>query len=85
MAAVFGGLQGDKYDREYGDFYLFRRIGEYLARHRRLVFWGLLGFLVVGLARAMRPVFISAGVDELVGGGDLFNFILLIMTLARRF
>ena len=81
MAAVFGGLQGDKYDREYGDFYLFRRIGEYLARHRRLVFWGLLGFLIVGLARAMRPVFISAAVDELVGGGDLFNFILLAMTL----
>ncbi len=81
MAAVFGGLQGDKYDREYGDAYLFRRIGLYLARHKGLVFWGLLGFLVVGLARAIRPVFISAGVDELVGGGDLFNFVLLVMTL----
>ena len=81
MAAVFGGLQGDKYDREYGDSYLFRRISEYLARHRRLVFWGLLGFLIVGLARAIRPVFISAAVDDLVGGGDRFSFILLVMAL----
>lgn len=81
MAAVFGGLQSDKYDRDYGDAYLFTRIGKYLADHKRLVFWGLLGFLVVGLARAIRPVFISAAVDELVGGGDLLNFILLAMTL----
>ena len=81
MAAVFGGLQSDKYDREYGDAYLFKRIGRYLTFHKRLVVWGLLGFLVVGLARAIRPVFISAGVDELVGGGDFFNFILLILTL----
>ena len=81
MAAVFGGLQSDKYDREYGDAYLFKRIGRYLTFHKRLVVWGLLGFLVVGLARAIRPVFISAGVDELVGGGDFFSFILLILTL----
>ena len=81
MAAVFGGLQSDKYDREYGDTYLFARIGRYLARHKQLVFWGLLGFLVVGLARAIRPVFISSAVDELVGGGDLLNLILLAMTI----
>ena len=79
MAAVFGGLQSDAYDRQYGDAYLFRRIADYLAAHKRLVIWGLLGFLVVGLARAVRPVFISAAVDDLVAGGDLLTFILMAL------
>ncbi|MDE2854362.1 MAG: ABC transporter ATP-binding protein [Chloroflexota bacterium] len=79
MAAVFGGLQSDAYDRQYGDAYLFRRIADYLAAHKRLVILGLLGFLVVGLARAIRPVFISAAVDDLVAGGDLLSFILMAL------
>ncbi len=81
MAAVFGGLESDVYDRQYGDGYLFKRIGNYLAAHKRLVVLGLLGFLVVGLARALRPVFISAAVDELVGTGGALNFILFILSL----
>ena len=81
MAAVFGGLQSDAYDRQYGDGYLFKRIGDYLGAHRRLVILGLLGFLVVGLARAGRPVFISAAVDDMVAGGDLLNFLLLVLGL----
>lgn len=81
MAAVFGGLQSDAYDRQYGDGYLFRRIGNYLAAHKWLVIFGLLGFLVVGLARAMRPVFISAAVDDMTATGEALNAILLILTL----
>ncbi len=81
MAAVFGGLKSDAYDRQYGDAYLFKRIGNYLGAHKRLVVLALLGFLVVGLARALRPVFISAAVDALVEAGDALNFILLILTL----
>ncbi len=80
MAAVFGGLQSDAYDRQYGDAYLFRRIGRYLAAHKRLVVFGLLGFLVVGLARALRPVFISAAVDDLVAAGGVIDFVLLVLT-----
>ena len=81
MAAVFGGLQSDAYDRQYGDAYLFKRIGNYLAAHKRLVVLGLLGFLVVGMARALRPVFISAAVDDLVGAGGALNFILFVLSL----
>ena len=81
MAAVFGGLQSDAYDRQYGDAYLFRRIGNYLAAHKGLVVFGLLGFLAVGLARALRPVFISAAVDEMVGAEGVLNLVLLILTL----
>ena len=79
MAAIFGGLQSDKYDRHYTDAYLFRRIGEYLREHKWLVGLGLLGFLVVGIARAVRPVFISAAIDDMVDLGDALNLILLAL------
>ena len=81
MAAIFGGLQSDKYDRLYSDTYLFRRIGVYLSGHKALVALGLLGFLLVGAARAIRPVWISDAVDELVGGGEFLQFVILALTV----
>ena len=81
MAAVFGGLHSDSYDRQYGDAYLFKRIGNYLAAHKGLAILGMLGFLVVGISRALRPIFISGGIDELVGGGGALNFVLLVLTV----
>lgn len=79
MAAVFGGLQGDSYDRQYTDNYLFRRIGVYLAQHKRLVLLALLGFLFVGASRAVRPVIISAAIDELVNNSDIFGFLVVML------
>jgi ATP-binding cassette subfamily B protein len=38
-----------------------------------------LGFLVVGVARAIRPVWISDAVDELVRGGDFLQFLILLL------
>jgi len=81
MAAIFGGLEGDKYDRQYSDRALFRRIGSYMRAYRLQVILGLLGFLVLGTVRAVRPIFISAGVDELVTGGDMLAMILLALAL----
>ncbi len=81
MAAIFGGLQSDKYDRHYTDAYLFRRIGEYLGEHKRIVGLGLLGFLVVGIARAVRPVFISAAIDDMVTAGDAMNLIFMALAV----
>ena len=81
MAALFGGLQGDKYDRQYSDAYLFQRIARYMGEHKRQVALGLLGFLVVGVARAVRPVFISAAIDELVSGSELLGFLLTALTI----
>ena len=81
VAAVFGGLQSDKYDRQYTDFHLLRRIAAYVVRYKLPVILTLTGFLVVGAVRALRPVLISAGVDELVGSGDQLNFLLLLLAL----
>ena len=80
MAAIFGGLQGDKYDRQYSDFYLGKRIGEYLREHKLRVALGLLGFLLVGIVRALRPVFIADAVDKMVGASDALTFILIMLT-----
>ncbi len=81
MAAVFGGLQSDRYDRQYSDAYLFKRIFRYVGEHRLQVALGLLGFLIVGVARAVRPVLISASVDELVGGSEFLAFLLTALTV----
>ena len=79
MAAVFGGLQSDKYDRQYSDLQLLKRISGYVLRYRLPVSLTLAGFLVVGAVRALRPVFISAGVDELVVSGDRLELFLLLL------
>ena len=81
MAAVFGGLQGDRYDRQYSDAYLFKRIAHYLGEYKWQVALGLLGFLIVGIVRAVRPVFISAAVDELVGGSGFLSLLLTMLTI----
>lgn len=79
MAAVFGGLQSDKYDRQYADLHLLKRIAAYVLKYRGPVILTLAGFLVVGAVRALRPVLISTGVDELVSFGDQLNLLLLLL------
>ena len=85
MAAIFGGLQSDNYDRQYSDVYLFKRIGDYMSAHKKLVVLGMLGFLVVGIARAIRPVLISDAVDELVSGSDFLSFLFLSLSVIAVF
>lgn len=79
MAAIFGGLQADRYDRQYSDVYLFKRIGGYLSEHRRQVRLGLLGFLAVGAATSLRPLIISAAIDELAEGSSVLTFLLIAL------
>ena len=81
MAAVFGGLQSDKYDRQYSDLHLLKRISAYVVRYKWPVILTLAGFLFVGAVRALRPVLISAGVDELVGSGESLNILLILLAL----
>ncbi len=79
MAAVFGGLQSDKYDRQYSDLRLLKRIAAYVVQYKLAVSLTLAGFLIVGAVRALRPVLISAGVDELVAADDRLNLFLLLL------
>ena len=81
MGAVFGGLQEDTYDREYGDRYLLKRIASYFAQHKRKVILLAVGFIVVSVNAALPPIFVSEGVDMLEEGSNLDLFWLLIGAL----
>lgn len=65
MAAMFGGLQEDNYDRQYTDAYLLRRIASYFAQHRLRLVAVMIGFILVSLSSALPPIFIAEGVDIL--------------------
>ena len=85
MAAIFGGLQSDPYDRQYGDAHLFKRIGVYMLNHRRQLAYGVLGTVAVSIASAVRPVYVSLAIDDIVAGGDAFQSIigaLLVLAVA---
>ena len=81
MAALFRGLDGDSYDRQYTDRYLFRRIGDYLSGHKRQVKFALVGFLVVGIVVSARPVIISATIDQMVAESDFLSFLFVLLSI----
>ncbi len=62
---IFGGLQAEQYDRQYGDGYLLRRLGDYLAKHRRRVLIIASMVILYAVLGSVIPVVISAGVDAL--------------------
>lgn len=61
----FGGLDADKFDRQYSDSYLFKRLIDYLRPYsKRLGLASLMGILTA-LALASWPILIAAGVGAL--------------------
>lgn len=78
MVALFSGLDGDKFDRQYGDVVLFRRIVRYFARYRWQGAIVLVGFTVMAVLLALRPVVIASAVGELEGesGDDVLTLLL---------
>lgn len=81
MGALFRGLDGDSYDRQYSDGYLFKRIGEYLSGHKRQGYLALFGFLIVGIVTSARPVLISTTIDDMVRDGNLLSFLLIVLAV----
>ena len=65
MVALFSGLDGDRFDRQYSDSQLFRRILRYFARYRSQGLIVILAFTGMALLLAMRPVVIAIAVSEL--------------------
>lgn len=62
---MFEGLHHDKYDRQYSDFYLFKRLASYFRKFsKQLVVITFTG-LIVSLSIAVVPIFIAIGVEEL--------------------
>ncbi|MFZ4815358.1 MAG: ABC transporter ATP-binding protein [Phototrophicaceae bacterium] len=62
MAIMFRGLEADNYDRQYTDWQLYRRIGQYFAAHAGKL-WGVLGTSVASaITLSIRPIIIAEGV-----------------------
>lgn len=78
---LFGGLDQDRYDRQYSDGYLFRRLWDYLKPQRQRV-WGIaITNLLVSLMLASLPILISAGVDALENNASDQTLMLLVGAL----
>lgn len=81
MAAIMRGLEGDNYDRQYTDRYLFGRIFNYFARYKSQVFVIVGGFTVVSIVVSLRPVLIASAVGALENQEDMGGLSLLIAAL----
>lgn len=81
MAAIFGGLEQDTYDRQYSDSYLFRRIGNYFGQHKPQLVIIFVTFLAVSIVSALPPVLIASGVDILEQDRDESLLVLLLGAL----
>jgi len=73
----FSGLNAEKYDRQYSDRELFRRIGEYFKPHRRTLFF-IAGLIVLmsGMG-SLQPIIVSRGIDAIEGSPTLSSILLI--------
>jgi ATP-binding cassette subfamily B protein len=67
--AMFSGLDADKYDRQYTDGYLIRRIANYFADFKPQLVGVVIGFVLVSVTSAVLPVFVAWGVEILESEG----------------
>ncbi|MBZ0306403.1 MAG: hypothetical protein K8I82_10080, partial [Anaerolineae bacterium] len=67
---MFGGLDQDRYDRQYSDFYLFKRLASYFRPFIKPVIVISLTGTLVSLALAVVPILIAVGVEELENRSD---------------
>jgi ATP-binding cassette, subfamily B, bacterial len=77
----FNSLEQEKYDRQYSDGYLLRRIASYFRHFRRelLIIGGtLISFSITG---ALLPIIISTGVDALENQRGTQILVLLVVAL----
>jgi ATP-binding cassette subfamily B protein len=61
----FSGLNSEKYDRQYSDMMLARRIFPYIKRQAGRISLLVLAVLVLSGAGALQPIIVSEGVDRL--------------------
>jgi ATP-binding cassette, subfamily B, bacterial len=68
----FGNLEADKYDRQYTDTYLAKRIFQYIGRYRNRLIGVMVGFTVLAVVLALRPILIAEAVDALASDVNIF-------------
>ncbi len=82
--AMMRGLEGDKYDRQYDDKYLIKRIISYFAKYRLQGLLIFVGFIVLAVVAALRPVLVSVGVSALAepDGNNTLQLIIVVLVIA---
>ncbi len=81
---MFMGLAAERYDRQYSDKQLFKRLMRYIAPQRALVLRAGLAVLVVTMMGLAEPILMARGLDYVVkNGGTLgaigFGAVLLVV------
>ena len=84
MVALFSGLDGDKFDRQYSDGDLFRRILSYFTRYRRQGLIIITAFTVMAVLLAARPLVIALAVTELetAAGDNILTLLLAALAVS---
>ena len=75
---MFGGLSSDKYDRQYDDGYLIKRLASYFVTHKRRVQAIIVLLMIFAVVAASSPVIVSSGVQALQdkNGTNLISLII---------
>jgi ATP-binding cassette subfamily B protein len=77
----FGSLGADKYDRQYSDGYLLRRLVSYFKPFRRQVQIITVGMLVFALAGVSYPLLTSGAVQALGAGAPDSTMVIFVVAL----
>lgn len=75
--SFFSGLDNEGYDREYTDWQLVRRMGDYFRPYLRQMTVVVVMLLLIALAGAIVPVIVARGVDLLGTRITQLNILLL--------
>ncbi|MGF1504045.1 MAG: ABC transporter transmembrane domain-containing protein, partial [Anaerolineae bacterium] len=75
-------MDADSYDRQYSDWYLFKRLGDYFGEQKRRIAVITLMGLFAALAQAGIPILIAIGVDNLDRTTDVPIVWLIVGALA---
>ncbi|MEM9951164.1 MAG: ABC transporter ATP-binding protein [Chloroflexota bacterium] len=81
----FGGLEGDKYDRQYSDAYLAKRIWDYASKFGRNVGYIVAAVAILSVVVSIRPILISEGIDALENAQNALMLILFGLFLSAIF
>ncbi len=77
----FNGLDKDKYDRQYTDVYLAKRIASYFYGYRKQFVIIVVSFVALSILGALQPVWIADGLTAMAQDGNEFVVIVLIGAL----
>jgi hypothetical protein len=78
---LFAGLDKDKYDRQYSDRYLFRRLWSYFSRYKRRLSIIIATGLLTAAVSASFPIIIASGVGALEDNAPTSTLVLLVGAL----